>query len=277
MWENYGTLRQQYKPEADELGECVKYNFVVKEKVEVNYNTFLMRLERTDGCKVVVPLGRHVRIFGNVDGQEMSRSYTPVPSSLFGKLKLYDLTVTDSVCLMIKRYQDGNVSRYLTDREAGDLVHATNPLGDFDLKRLEMRDTFLLLAAGTGITPMLSLLVFLLDRRIKKSQFVRLMFFNKTQRDIPFRNQLEDIEKLDDRLRVDHVLSEPDADWVGMSGHVSKEMIDNALQEHLRDTGYTIRHVFVFVCGPNPFVALALHELGELGVVAEEQVHAFRG
>lgn len=69
---------------------------------------------------------------------------------------------------MIKRYSDGNLSKHICDKNTGDLVEMSNPLGLFNLQDLENRETFLILAAGTGITPMLSLTLFLLERRIRK-------------------------------------------------------------------------------------------------------------
>lgn len=69
---------------------------------------------------------------------------------------------------MVKRYPDGNLSKYICDKNKGDLVEMTNPLGSFNLQDLESRETFLVLAAGTGITPMFSLILFLLERRIRK-------------------------------------------------------------------------------------------------------------
>lgn len=69
---------------------------------------------------------------------------------------------------MIKRYETGNVSRYLTDRDMNDTVYLTKPVGNFELITVERREVFLLLAAGTGITPMFGLLLFLLERRIRK-------------------------------------------------------------------------------------------------------------
>lgn len=69
---------------------------------------------------------------------------------------------------MVKRYPNGNISKYICDKTIGDVVEITNPLGSFLLQDLENRETFIMLAAGTGITPMLSLILFLLERRIRK-------------------------------------------------------------------------------------------------------------
>lgn len=90
-----------------------------------------------------------------------------MPCSVFTKFKCQPFS-TDSICLMIKRYPDGNLSKYICDKNKGDLVEMTNPLGLFNLQDLENRETFFMLAAGTGVTPILSLILFLLERRIRK-------------------------------------------------------------------------------------------------------------
>ncbi|XP_018562192.1 cytochrome b5 reductase 4 [Anoplophora glabripennis] len=275
IWDDVGVLRQECKPVGTTINCCAKCNFVFSEKKQVTHNTFLVRLERTDGARVVVPIGRHVRAFGNVEGQEMSRSYTPIPKTFFTQFATQG-PITDCLCLMIKRYENGNVSRFLTNSEQNDVIHITKPIGDFDLQLLRKRETYLLLAAGTGITPMLSIIQFLLERRVKKCQFARLLFFNRREEDIPFREQFQNFVEIDDRLRVTYILSEPSKDWTGLTGHVNKEKIDNAIQEHIRDTGYTIANIFTFICGPNPFVALSIEELHQVGLT-DEQIYAFQG
>lgn len=166
VWENYGMLKQKRKKFVV-VGETSKHQFKVINKVQVAHNTFLLEFERLDGAKMVVPLGKHVRVFGAIKGEEISRSYTPVPCSLFTKYKCQPYS-TDSLCLMVKRYPDGNISKFLCDKNSGDLVEMSKPLGSFILQELENRETFLVLAAGTGITPMFSLILFLLERRIRK-------------------------------------------------------------------------------------------------------------
>ncbi|CAH1119513.1 unnamed protein product [Phaedon cochleariae] len=273
IWANFGVLRQMSK-RLDTV-KCFKCNFVYRDKLQLNHNLFLLRLERTDGAKIVMPIGQHSRFTVNIDGQEWSRSYTPIPSSLFSQLATH-LPTTDSVCLMIKRYDDGNVSRYLTDRQINDVVYLTGPLGEFDIGTVEERNGFLMLAAGTGVTPMLGLLVFLLERRIRKCQFLRLLFFNRTLQDIPFRAQLDTLERSDSRLKIDYILSEPNDDWTGLSGHVNEGMIQNSITDHIKDTGYTMRDVFTFICGPKNFVTLSLEELEKLNF-SDDQLFAFQG
>lgn len=69
---------------------------------------------------------------------------------------------------MVKRYPEGNLSKILGDCLTGDTVTISKPLGSFNLQDIEKRETFIILAAGTGITPMFSIILFLLERRIRK-------------------------------------------------------------------------------------------------------------
>lgn len=68
VWENYGRLKQQSK-DVEAVNSAVKFNFVYKNKVKVTHNIYLLELERTDGAKIVVPIGKHVRACVNVDGE----------------------------------------------------------------------------------------------------------------------------------------------------------------------------------------------------------------
>lgn len=68
IWEHYGILRQQ-SISFDAAEVTTKYNFVFSGKVQINHNISLMRLERTDGVKIVAPIGMHVRAFVNIDGK----------------------------------------------------------------------------------------------------------------------------------------------------------------------------------------------------------------
>ncbi|CAH0564317.1 unnamed protein product [Brassicogethes aeneus] len=272
IWDNYGILRQnsdKITPGSDRTA------FVLAEKTQVNHNTYLLKFDRTNHCRYIVPIGKHVRIFMDTQGTEISRSYTSVPDSLFTNFGPKNET-SDSLCLMVKRYQHGILSQYITDLKMGDTLYTSRPLGNFKLQRLEKLDKFILLAAGTGITPMLSLIVFLLERRIKKCQSIALLFFNRRKEDIIFEKQLTDLSETDKRLRIDHVLSDAEESWQGLRGHVNASLLNSTIQKDLKDSIYTTKDMFVCVCGPNAFNDLAEKLLVEIGFSAD-QLHCFQG
>lgn len=67
VWENYGKLKQ-FSQDNEAFNETVKFNYVYRNKVQVTRNIFLLELERTDGAKIIIPIGKHIRAFVNVDG-----------------------------------------------------------------------------------------------------------------------------------------------------------------------------------------------------------------
>jgi len=85
----------------------------------------------------------------------VARSYTPVVPSL--KTNEYDC---DSIYLMIKSYPDGAMSQSLCSLQVEQKgVEVSQPVGNFDVRRLSEMTRLCLIAAGTGITPMIRIIV----------------------------------------------------------------------------------------------------------------------
>src|SRR5258708_33657051 len=84
------------------------------------------------------------------DGEELTRAYSiaspPGEDPRFA--------------LCLNRVQDGFMSNFLCDMQAGDEIHCQGPFGDFIL-RPPLRDT-IFIATGTGISPFRSMLHWLL-------------------------------------------------------------------------------------------------------------------
>ncbi|XP_044272364.1 cytochrome b5 reductase 4-like isoform X2 [Tribolium madens] len=274
VWDNFGVLKQKARACTNSLVEA-KVKCKVINKIKVNYNTVLIELERNDNTKSVVPLGKHIKVFDTIKGEEIVRSYTPVPICLFSKFRQQSST-TDSICLMVKRYPEGNLSKILGDCLTGDTVTISKPLGSFNLQEIEKRETFIILAAGTGITPMFAIILFLLERRIRKCQRLRLLFFNRTPDDIPFRSQFEELQKEEPRFKIFHVLSQADNSWTGLRGHISRSILEETIADHLKETTYVKNDIYFMVCGPTIFTTLTQQLFKDLQF-KDEQIHFFLG
>lgn len=85
-----------------------------------------------------------------------------------------------------------------------------------------------------------------------------LIYANKSEQEIIMRDTLEAFtQKLP--LTVTHVLSDPSDDWMGESGYVDGDLLDEYLPEDAGDIDY-------FVCGPPPMMDLVEPELKKRGV-----------
>lgn len=90
----------------------------------------------------------------------MIRSYTPIPLDFYTKKAI---RMPLDILFLIKTYQAGALSKQLARKIPSDLVDVSQPKGNLDLSRIRSHSKFAMMAAGSGITPMVSLLELLLD------------------------------------------------------------------------------------------------------------------
>lgn len=103
-----------------------------------------------------------------------------------------------------------------------------------------------------------------------------LIFFNKAEEDILFKNQLDALKKDDNRFNVEYVLSAPNTKWKGQTGRIRSDLLKESISKHISDTIYTKNDIYFTVCGPTPFTNTAQALLKELGI-GNEQIHLFLG
>ncbi len=158
-----------------------------------------------------------------------------------------------------KRVEGGRVSRYVCESlQVGDEYEVRGPTGTFCLP--EGSAPLLFVAAGSGITPCLSLMETALARDPQRA--VTLLYASREQSRIIFRQRLEALAAAHPGLRVIHVLSQPAPGWEGESGR-----IDSARVLALAPPGPDTE---VFLCGP----AALMDELGAgLAAAACSRIH----
>ncbi|MBV8292078.1 MAG: 3-ketosteroid-9-alpha-hydroxylase, partial [Mycobacterium sp.] len=160
----------------------------------------------------------------------------------------------DVLTVTVKRTADGYASNWLCDHaHAGMRIHVLAPSGTFVPKTLD--DDFLLLAAGSGITPVMSICKSALS---EGSGQVVLLYANRDDRSVIFAEALRELAaKYPDRLTVVHWLE-------------SLQGLPSATALATLAAPYTDRPVFI--CGPGPFMDAARSALESLKVPAP-QVH----
>jgi 3-ketosteroid 9alpha-monooxygenase subunit B len=182
-----------------------------------------------------------------------------VPSDRTGSVaRCYSLCsspFTDgALTVTVKRTTDGYASNWLCDHaHRGMRIHVLAPSGTFVPKTLD--DDFLLLAAGSGITPVMSICKSALS---EGSGQVVLVYANRDDRSVIFGDALRELAaKYPDRLTVVHWLE-------------SLQGLPSATALAQLAAPFTDRQAFI--CGPGPFMAAAREALESLNVPAQ-QVH----
>jgi len=182
-----------------------------------------------------------------------------VPSDRTGSVaRCYSLCSSpftdDALTVTVKRTADGYASNWLCDHaHRGMRIHVLAPSGTFVPKTLD--DNFLLLAAGSGITPVMSICKSALS---EGSGQVVLVYANRDERSVIFGDALRELAaKYPDRLTVVHWLE-------------SLQGLPSATALARLAAPFTDRQAFI--CGPGPFMAAAREALESLNVPAQ-QVH----
>ncbi|KAJ3598656.1 hypothetical protein NHX12_002161 [Muraenolepis orangiensis] len=241
---------------------------VLVAKTSVNHNTHLFRLQLRRGTLIQVPVGKHVYLKTHLQDAELVKPFTPVDRSLVPVDPVEDPLVRVSpdenqgsdLFLMVKVYPDGVFTGHLNTLNIGDHLLVSGPEGPFGLRPLRDVTHLYLLAAGTGFTPMARLI----DLKTK------LLFFNRQEKDIMWRSDLDDLAARDQRFQVQYVLSEPSEGWTGQGGRVEPSMLRDFLD---RPEGSVC---YVCVCGPPGFTQLTEELVRQQGF-SQEEVHCFQG
>jgi predicted ferric reductase len=151
----------------------------------------------------------------------------------------------------------GDFTSTIAALRPGDPVWIDGPHGAFTWDERAYRRGLVLIAAGVGIAPMMSMLRTLVFRGDRRP--VLLVSGARTVDELLFRDELRGLRTQLD-LTVVEVLSRPPADWTGWSGRIDRALLRQVLPER---SGR--RKIEYFVCGPAPMVTDVLEALQELG------------
>ncbi|NXD61414.1 NB5R4 reductase, partial [Corvus moneduloides] len=216
-------------------------------KTEVTHDTRLFCLMLPKGTHLHVPTGQHVYLKQIIAGTEVVKPYTPVLPFLPLDFQEPPRHNGVHIYLMIKIYSRGLFTQALDHLQIGDYIFVSNPEGNFKKSQVQTSEDLILLAGGTGFTPMVKLLNFALTE-VSCLRTVKLIFFNKTEDDILWRNQLEQLALKDERFEVQFILSQPTKDWVGRQGKISSSLLSELVKRSRKDS-----KVLICICGPSPF------------------------
>jgi ring-1,2-phenylacetyl-CoA epoxidase subunit PaaE len=196
--------------------------------------------------------GQHVafRVRGPA-GEEVRRSYSICSGLDDGELRV-----------AVKSLPGGVFGVYANERlQPGDVLDVMTPTGRFTTTLDPAHaKSYLGIAAGSGITPVMSLIRSALGRE-PRSRFT-LVYGNRGPSTMIFREALEDLKDRHlDRLQIVHVFSREQQQVPLFNGRIDGDK--------LRALATTLLHVpsydEVFVCGPEPMTLTARETLLELG------------
>jgi predicted ferric reductase len=154
--------------------------------------------------------------------------------------------------------ESGDFTGTVSDTSGGDRAVVMAPYGRFSYLLHPPQDDMVFIAGGIGITPFMSMLRYM--RESDPGRKVLLIYANRTEGDIAYRNELESMASSHEGpdLELIHVLSNPDPSWEGESGYINGERLSAILRE-------TDKLAF-WVCGPPPMMRSVMDALTGMGV-----------
>lgn len=191
-----------------------------------------------DTVSLILQCNRHV--IRGVAGQ-----HHPVTVEIAGRHyeRTYSLMHVDAdhLCLTVKKVEQGLVSSWLVEHsQTGDMLRLGQPYGD--MQQHIATSHLLLLAAGSGITPMLSLIEALCQSKQLNHHTVQLLYWVKTQPDAAYVEYLQEVSE----------------NFPNFSYQIFyTQQQDQRLNQSNVDQCTALSDTTVYACGPSGFAASA--------------------
>jgi ferredoxin-NADP reductase len=163
------------------------------------------------------------------------------------------------VDITVERISDGEVSTYMHDVIGpGDRIEARGPIGGYFVWEATMTEPLLLIAGGSGIVPLMSMLRHRAAAGGKNP--AALLYSSRNFADIIYFNELEKLRAANSGLQILHTLtrSQPQ-DWKGYARRIDADM----LKEIAQPLGKSVQ---VYVCGPTLLVENVANTLVKLEI-----------
>lgn len=217
------------------------------DKTIVSKNTAIYRFKLPhDYDQLNVPAGHHIACKVTINNEDKIRYYTPINNQ-------YDKGFFD---IIVKSYKDGEVSKYFASLYPGKKVLFKGPVGRMAYNN-NMAKKIVMIAGGTGITPMLAVLGSIITTPTDETD-VKLLYANITENDILLKEELDEYSESYPLFTVKYALEEPPKNWTGYTGRINKEILAKELPAPNSDTK-------VFICGKPEMKKEMLAYLEELG------------
>jgi len=201
--------------------------------------------------------GQYITIKKELKGEELRRAYSICSSIESSEVKIG-----------IKAVDKGLFSIYATTNlKVGDVLEVATPEGRFNLQpNKEHKKNYLAFTAGSGITPVLSMVKSILETETN-SKFV-LVYGNKSVDDIMFRKEIDNLlVTYPNHFFVQYVFSQYQEEG-SLFGRIDTSILNFVMNTKFKDVNFDA----FFLCGPEPMINTIKSNLTEKGV-APENIH----
>jgi ring-1,2-phenylacetyl-CoA epoxidase subunit PaaE len=201
--------------------------------------------------------GQYINIKKELNGEELRRAYSICSSRKSGEIRIG-----------IKAVEGGTFSVYATSQlKVGDVLEVSPPEGRFTLQiDPNNKQNYLAFAAGSGITPILSMIKSVLEEEVKSS-FV-LVYGNKKPSYTMFKKEIDELSAaFSNRFSVHYVYSQSNEENT-LFGRIDTSISNFIIKNKHKETSFDE----VFLCGPELMIQQLKEQLITNGFT-ENNVH----
>jgi len=205
--------------------------------------------------------GQYLTLRATIDGEDLRRSYSICSGPDDGELRI-----------AVKQVEGGPFSTWVNSAvKAGDRLDVMTPTGRFGIRHQpDAARTYLGIAAGSGITPILSIVRGIMAREPKSRFF--LLYGNRSTANMLFREALAELkDRYLGRLAVLYTLSREEQDVAALNGRLDAGKVRLLLRALAPASA--IDHVLI--CGPEGMAEEIGPVLESLGI-GPERIHVER-
>lgn len=219
----------------------MRFETNVKQVIQRTSDVRSIRFERPEGFDFIA--GQYMFIKLKSEGKELEKHFT-ISSS----------PTEPEYLEMTKKLTGHEFSNALAALEDGDRVFINAPFGDFSFQG--EYDTIGLLTGGIGVTPLRSMIRYCADNMLRTD--VILLYSNRSEDDIAFKDEFDELQKINKNFKVVYTVTRPGEQWKGRTGRIDKEMIQQEIPDY--------RERVFYVSGPQNMVDAMTSLLRELNV-----------
>ena len=217
----------------------------IKEEVK-GFKTFVFQ----DGHNIIYVPGQYLTLVTQLNGEEIRRSYSITSSPV----------LNEPLSIGVKRVENGFFSRLLIDEaKVGDELHTIGAGGLFTFPEdIQNYNQFFFFAAGSGITPIFSLIKTALH--LYKHLHVVLIYSNASVGKTAFLQSLQNLASRFSNLTIEWLFS--NAPQL-KKARLHRDLIFEFVKRHMN---FSKENVLFYICGPESYMRLCTYTLQELGI-----------
>lgn len=215
----------------------LKINDVKKETTDTVSIAFTIPSELAQDYKFIP--GQYLTLKAMIKGEDVRRSY-----SISSALSENELRVA------VKEVENGLFSTFATkELSAGDELEVMTPQGGFKVEPNSANaNNYVFYAAGSGITPVLSMIGSILETEPNSKVF--LYYGNRTAADTIFKSKLDALASEHSNFSLNYILSREDSGNADSNGRIDQTKCGHFFTAHLAD----LKVEAIYACGPEEMI-----------------------